>query len=372
MPINESIKRAHGKYFKVLDGDDWVDVKEFDGFLEDLFRCEAALMVNDYNEVYVNKSIRRKIIDAYDLNNKYDIKDMDSNNIVPMHSITVRTDKLQQYEFGMSEHRFYADTEYVFDFSTISSYRFYANSTQFSFCVLTRKNALSNLMIYDIAYYADKDTSVYEPYIGETTHLYLDEPPRKIGDYADYIDWQNKKIIRNVGETTFNGSESWIATDDTLTGEYQGFAVSNSTYNIPTASNLLCLSNKLPYSATSAKNVIMITNSNTDALRVIIGSDYVSDLTVDSFKTWLVNNNITVVYPINASIEEIIDIKNYETVDSDVTNIYLLTSVEPSNIYLKYYKSLPTALENVASKNDIININNEIILTGGNAAGIIV
>ena len=30
-----------------------------------------------------------------------------------------------------------ADTEYVFDFSTISSYSFYANSTQFSFCVLT-------------------------------------------------------------------------------------------------------------------------------------------------------------------------------------------------------------------------------------------
>ena len=112
--INESIKRAHGKYFKVLDGDDWVDVKEFDGFIEDLFKCEADLMVNDYNEVYVNKNIRRKIIDAYDLNNKYDIKDMDSNNIVPMHSITVRTDKLQQHKFRMSEHRFYADTEYIF------------------------------------------------------------------------------------------------------------------------------------------------------------------------------------------------------------------------------------------------------------------
>ena len=112
--INESIKRAHGKYFKVLDGDDWVDVEEFDGFLEDLFRCEADLMVNDYNEVYVNKSIRRKIIDVYDLNNKYDMQNMDSNNIVPMHSITVRTDKLQQHKFRMSEHRFYADTEYIF------------------------------------------------------------------------------------------------------------------------------------------------------------------------------------------------------------------------------------------------------------------
>ena len=112
--INESMKRALGKFFKLLDGDDWVDVKEFDGFIEDLFKCEADLVINDYNEVYTNKIIRRKFINTYAINNKYDIQDMNLNNIVPMHSITVRTDKLQQYEFGMSEHRFYADTEYVF------------------------------------------------------------------------------------------------------------------------------------------------------------------------------------------------------------------------------------------------------------------
>ena len=30
------------------------------------------------------------------------------------------------------------------------------------------------------------------------TNIYLDEPLRKIGDYADYIDFENKKLIRNV------------------------------------------------------------------------------------------------------------------------------------------------------------------------------
>ncbi len=38
----------------------------------------------------------------------------------------------------------------------------------------------------------------------------------------------------------------------------------------------------------------------------------------------------------DTSIEEIINIKNYETIDSDVTNISLLTSVEPNNNYIKY------------------------------------
>lgn len=91
-----------------------------------------------------------------------------------------------------------ADTEYVFDFSTISISNLYKNSTQFSLCILARKNALSNFMVYDIAYYADTDTTEYEPYIGETKHIYLNEPLRKVGDYADYIDFKNQKVVRNI------------------------------------------------------------------------------------------------------------------------------------------------------------------------------
>lgn len=111
-----------------------------------------------------------------------------------------------------------ADTGYVFDFSTIASYDFYAKSTQFSFCVLARKNALRNLIVYDIAYYAETDTAVYEPYIGEIKHIYLDEPLRKVGDYADCIDFKNQKVVRNVevlddtGTKTISESFGTLAT----------------------------------------------------------------------------------------------------------------------------------------------------------------
>lgn len=37
----------------------------------------------------------------------------------------------------------------------------------------------------------------YEPYI-EPTNIYLNEPLRKIGDYADYIDFEGQKVVRNV------------------------------------------------------------------------------------------------------------------------------------------------------------------------------
>lgn len=41
----------------------------------------------------------------------------------------------------------------------------------------------------------------YEPYIKPITqNIYLDEPLRKVGDYADYIDFKNQKVVRKVKE----------------------------------------------------------------------------------------------------------------------------------------------------------------------------
>lgn len=41
----------------------------------------------------------------------------------------------------------------------------------------------------------------FEPYESKTEHIYLDEPLRKTGDYADYIDFENKKVIRQTDES---------------------------------------------------------------------------------------------------------------------------------------------------------------------------
>jgi hypothetical protein len=42
-----------------------------------------------------------------------------------------------------------------------------------------------------------------------TTHLYLDEPLRKVGDYADYIDFKNQKVIRNVFKQLLNATATY-------------------------------------------------------------------------------------------------------------------------------------------------------------------
>lgn len=51
----------------------------------------------------------------------------------------------------------------------------------------------------------------YEPYVAPiTTNIYLDEPLRKIGDYADYIDFNNKKIVRKVTFLVIDGFSIYI------------------------------------------------------------------------------------------------------------------------------------------------------------------
>ena len=48
----------------------------------------------------------------------------------------------------------------------------------------------------------------YEPYSGETKHIYLDEPLGKVGDYADYIDYGNQKVIRQVEVLDSTGAKT--------------------------------------------------------------------------------------------------------------------------------------------------------------------
>ena len=52
--INKSLSLSTGKFYKVIDGDDWVDSVELDKLCDCLESTEAELVINDYMEVYPN------------------------------------------------------------------------------------------------------------------------------------------------------------------------------------------------------------------------------------------------------------------------------------------------------------------------------
>ena len=54
----------------------------------------------------------------------------------------------------------------------------------------------------------------YEPYQGSTTRINLTghDPLMCLGDNCDYIDYENNRIVRNVGKYTVTGNENWTLT----------------------------------------------------------------------------------------------------------------------------------------------------------------
>ena len=73
---------------------------------------------------------------------------------------------------------------------------------------------ISDLDGYELQIEEGNVATEYKPYIEPvTTNIYLDEPLRKVGDSADYIDFKEQKVVRNVA--TYEHKENTIATKGT-------------------------------------------------------------------------------------------------------------------------------------------------------------
>lgn len=114
--INASIEVAKGKYYKILDSDDWVEslnLKKLVNFLEE---NDIDMVLNPYHEIsYSDHSIRKLV--KYEkekliYNKKYDISALNDNHVLFMHSLTFKTDIMKKMGSIIDEHCFYVDMEY--------------------------------------------------------------------------------------------------------------------------------------------------------------------------------------------------------------------------------------------------------------------
>ena len=112
--INTSIRRATGKYFKQLDGDDWFETENLPEFLELLRRTDADYVVTPMR--MVNESDGSEVIRDYfekTPEGVYPFDEMDFQKISPMHCSCFRTKLLQEHQITITEHCFYTDVELV-------------------------------------------------------------------------------------------------------------------------------------------------------------------------------------------------------------------------------------------------------------------
>lgn len=111
--VNSGIKHATGKYFKMVDGDDWVVTENLTKIIEFLEKKDVDMVITNY-QIYSNKD--NKVIKncKFELpeNAKLNFADYCRNLDLAMHAVMFKTSILQDNKITL-DNGFYTDTEYV-------------------------------------------------------------------------------------------------------------------------------------------------------------------------------------------------------------------------------------------------------------------
>ena len=111
--INKALEIATGKYFRPIDGDDWVKSENLSSFIKILNSTNSDAVISNFDEIYVADNITKVISYPFLPNEKeFCFSDILWKETVPFHAIFYKTTILKDNDFKLSEGIFYEDTEY--------------------------------------------------------------------------------------------------------------------------------------------------------------------------------------------------------------------------------------------------------------------
>lgn len=122
--VNAGLSHATGKYFKVVDSDDWVDEESLYkilNLLRDMEENEQEVDMLISNYVYEKAGVERKKCIHYrnalpqdEIFRWNDIGHFRLDQYILMHSVIYRTDMLKLTQISLPKHTFYVDNIYVY------------------------------------------------------------------------------------------------------------------------------------------------------------------------------------------------------------------------------------------------------------------
>lgn len=111
--INKGIELAQGKFFRALDGDDWVNPIALKKLVERLGNIDADMILSNYCKCYEDG--RNEVVNFEGLTEGMYTFD----EIAPIvqwmryHTVIYKTNILKEHEIKLDEHCFYVDTEFM-------------------------------------------------------------------------------------------------------------------------------------------------------------------------------------------------------------------------------------------------------------------
>lgn len=179
--VNKGLEFATGKYFRILDADDWFETIQLQHFLSMLQTTETDVVITNYTRWFGENNQQQIRIDAeYNkefLIDGYDFSSRDYCSMLLMHAMTFKTELLRKIRYKQQTGISYTDIEYCyFPFSRAKNVIFFD----------------VNLYVYWLG--RDGQTMQRENVIKNVSHFY--KVTNRI--IKDYIDNQNGYILRQL------------------------------------------------------------------------------------------------------------------------------------------------------------------------------
>lgn len=111
--VNYSLKNATGKYFKLLDGDDWFNTVELDALISKLSSTDSDIVITPYSMGPTSEEQRRVDFEKFKkMTGQKIIADLLEYDTVGMWAISYKTDLLRESKLHLPERLFYTDQIY--------------------------------------------------------------------------------------------------------------------------------------------------------------------------------------------------------------------------------------------------------------------
>ena len=192
--INKGIELAQGKYFRVLDGDDYFSTEALTCFIERLKKTEEDVVISDYRcvdehgKIYCDPYV--KVGGSYAFsglldNNIYDVDDtLMTSLLFVIPSITIKVELLKTANVYITEKCFYVDMEYDlyaillakrFVYFKTPIYMYFKSRTGRTDNSVAKKNMIKNIAMQEKVLFSMID--IYRMYRG---NIFLEEKKKLV------------------------------------------------------------------------------------------------------------------------------------------------------------------------------------------------